>query len=358
LSVHNSYLLSAEPNDISANAKEQLRPSGGYCGIYCLYGAMKYLGIDCDPNELIKPEYIGSKKGSSLAELKKCAVDNGLYATPVNRLSTKDLSRCRLPIIIHVKSSPTAQTYDHYELYLGTRQGKAAIYDPPRPIETVHLRTLAPKWDGSALLVSDKPIDLGAILGPARLRFALYAAITAVVVLAVRWGRRLFLRSHSALSRKKMFLLSFGQCAILILISAVAAFAYHSMNEEGLLAFGEATASIQQAHQANFIPKLSTIKARRLFAEDGVVFIDPRPEFVFKANHIEGAINIPADATGDIPAKIRGRIDKDTRIVVYSRKAEYRQASDLAVRLLSDGFTNVQIYKGNWVKWNTFKKAD
>lgn len=356
LSAHNSFLLSAEPNDIAGDAKHKV--SGGYCGIYCLYGAMKFLGKDCDPNELIKQEYIGSQKGSSLAELKKCALDYGLYATPVNRLTTKDLRGLSLPVIIHVKSSPTVLAYDHYELYLGTREGKAMIYDPPRPIQSVPLRTLAPIWDGSALFISDKPIDFGATFAPARLRFAIYAAIVAVVVLAVRGGRRFFLRSRPVLSRKKMLLLSFGQCAALIVAAIVGAFAYHSINEEGLLAFREATASIQQAHRANFIPKLSARQVRRLFAEHGAAFIDPRPDFVFKTNHLKNAINIPPGTTDDTLAKMTERIDKNTSVVVYCYKTDCRQASDLAARILSDGFINVQIYKGNWVKWNVNKKED
>ena len=57
---------------------KQFRPSGSYCGLYCLYSVMKLFDIDVDPKELLKPEYIGSPRGSSLAELKKAAEDNGL----------------------------------------------------------------------------------------------------------------------------------------------------------------------------------------------------------------------------------------------------------------------------------------
>ncbi|MFH1370307.1 MAG: cysteine peptidase family C39 domain-containing protein [Planctomycetota bacterium] len=360
--------MSAEPNDIAVSAKAQQKISGGYCGVYCLYGAMKLLGADINPNELIKQEYIGSTKGSSLAELKRCAEDHGLYATPVKRLTTKDLRRYQLPVIIHVKSSLARQAYDHYELFLGTRDGKALIYDPPRPIELVALRTLAPRWDGSALIVSDKPIDLGALFASARLRFVIYAAIAIVVVLAVRVGRRRW-HGHSGraltgwkpvpqANLKKVFLLSFGQCAALILTAAACAFAYHSINEEGLLAFQEATASVKEAHQANFIPKLSNGEIRRLLIDGEAVFIDPRPDYNFKTSHLKDAINIPPDATENDRVKTMGRIDKDSRIVVYCRETDYRQAGILASELLSDGFIDVHIYKGNWIQWSTNKKAD
>jgi len=355
LSAHNSLLWSAEPNDISKPPKKS---NGGYCGIYCLYGAMKFLGMDSDPNELIRPEYIGSPKGSSLAELKKAAEAHGLYATPVKRLSTKDLRRYQLPVIIHVKSSLTSQGYDHYELFLGNRDDKALIYDPPNPAELVQFATLAPKWDGSALIVSDKPIDLGALFAPAHLRFAIYAAIAIAVVLVVRWGRRHLFGSRPVLTRKKMLLLSFGECAALILTATVGAFLYHSIDEEGLLVCREATASVKQAHRANFIPKLSNGEIRQLLANGKAVFIDPRPDHIFNANHLKDAINIPPNATDDDHEKIMGRIEKNAQIVVYCRKTDYRQAGTLAAKLLSDGFSNVQIYKGNWNQWTTGKKSD
>jgi len=357
-SAYNSSLLSAEPNDIAGDATQKQKISGGYCGIYCLYGAMRFLGRDCDPNELIKQEYIGSTKGSSLAELQKAAESHGLYAAPVKRLSTKDLRRYQLPVILHVKSSPIARTYDHYELFLGAKEDEALLYDPPRPIESVPFRTLAPIWDGSALIVSDKPIDLGALFGPARLRFAMYAALAAAAVIAVRWGRQYFFRSRPALNRRKTLLLSLGQCVVLILTAAAGAIAYNSINEEGLLAFKKAIASIQQAHQANFIPKLSGGELRRLLINSQAVFIDPRPEFFFKTNHLKDAINIPPGTTGDALAKITGRIDKNAPVVVYCLKADYQWAGDLAVKLLSDGFTSVRIYKGNRIKWSTFKKQN
>jgi rhodanese-related sulfurtransferase len=358
LSVHNSYLWSAESNDTAVSVKPQQKSTGGYCGIYCLYGAMKFLGRDCDPNGLIKQEYIGAPAGSSLAELKKCAEDYGLYATPVKRLSTKDLRGLSPPVIIHVKSYLTARVYDHYELFLGTRQDKALIYDPPRPIELTPFRTLAPRWDGSALIISDKPIDLGALTAPTRRRFAVYTVITIAVVLTLRWVRKHFFGISRVMNRKKALLLSLGQCTAIILTAGAGAFVYHSTNEEGLLAYREATASVQRAHSANFINKISTNRARRLHDGREAIFIDPRSDFAFNASHLKDAISIPPYATDDDRINITGQIDKNALIIVYCQKTDYRLAGILATKLLSDGFSNVQIYKGNWVQWPTSKKTD
>lgn len=70
------------------------KSSGPYCGIYCLYTTMKLTNREVDFRELVKPEYIGSRKGSSLEDLKKAAEDNGLYAVPVGKLTSQVLRNC------------------------------------------------------------------------------------------------------------------------------------------------------------------------------------------------------------------------------------------------------------------------
>jgi hypothetical protein len=248
LSVLQNYCWSAEPNTGSCSQNAGQKSSGGYCGIYCLYASMKYFGVNIDHNELIKPEYIGSFKGSSLAELKKAAQDHGLYAVPVSRLSTKDLRGLTLPVILHVKSSPTVKKYEHYELFLGSKQEKALIYDPPNLPEFVDFWTLAPIWDGSALLVSDKPINLNAVFSSSRLRFVGFTGIAIAGVFAVRFSQRRF-PGLKTMSVRQSLLLGLAQCAILILASLAVAFVYHSINDEGLLKRPQAAKAVQLAYQ-------------------------------------------------------------------------------------------------------------
>ena len=55
------------------SALSKPRRAGPYCGVYCLYTVMKLSGKEVDFRQLLKPEYIGSRRVSSLAELKKAA---------------------------------------------------------------------------------------------------------------------------------------------------------------------------------------------------------------------------------------------------------------------------------------------
>jgi len=47
----------------SESATAKRRPSHPHCGLYCLYTVMKLAGQESNFQELIKPEYIGSRKG-------------------------------------------------------------------------------------------------------------------------------------------------------------------------------------------------------------------------------------------------------------------------------------------------------
>jgi hypothetical protein len=111
------------------------------------------------------------------------------------------------PAILHVKSASGQSEYDHYILFLARRWGRALLFDPPEPVKLVHFKELAPLWDGKALLVSNGPIDLGSVLAPPRKRFVLYTAGTLVLILMLRYVKRLLpqavfrpLRNRIALS--------------------------------------------------------------------------------------------------------------------------------------------------------------
>jgi rhodanese-related sulfurtransferase len=329
---------------------KQRRPSGGYCGIYCLYAVMKLSDIDVDPKELLKPEYISSRRGSSLAELKKAAEDNGLYAVPVGKLTSRVLRSCPHQIILHVKSAADKKEYDHYELFLETKEGQARLYDPPEPVRLVPFRELAPRWDGTGLIVSASPIDLGPILAPARKRFIMYAAIAAAIVLIVHWGRRRWPASAGEMTRHRLLRLSIAQGVGFAIAALFFGMLYHFANDEAFLANPNAIASIQQAHLGNFIPKINKKKVERIL-NTNAVFIDARFPPDFKEGHLEAAINIPVNASDDERQKTMAAFTKDASIVVYSQSAGCKFAEKVAIKLISDGFSNVSIFKGGWREW-------
>jgi rhodanese-related sulfurtransferase len=173
----------------------------------------------------------------------------------------------------------------------------------------------------------------------------------AAIVLAVRWGGRRWKGLGKTTSNKQAILLSIGQCAAICLAAATSAFAYHFINDEGLLLRGTSTANIQQAYRATFIPKLTTAKTNQLLIEKAALFVDPRPDYIFKTSHLRDAINLPGYFTKDERANVMAGIEKGKQIVVYCDNSTRHLGDATATWLKDDGFTNIAIYRDKWEQW-------
>jgi len=167
--------------------------------------------------------------------------------------------------------------------------------------------------------------------------------------LAVHRAKRWWLPSVGKLSRPRLLGLSIAQAAGLSLAALLCGMVYNFANDEGFLAHPNATAPIQQAHLGNFIPKVSNRQVRGLL-NSNTVFIDARNAHDFKSSHLQGAINIPVHADEQQRQEALAHINKDGRIVVYCQSANCKFAEKVAIRLVSDGFANVSIFKGDWQK--------
>ena len=339
----------SESKEIPSEVTAKRKSSSRYCGLYCLYTVMKMNDQKTNFRELVKPEYIGSRKGSSLAELKKAAEDYGLYAVPVNTLTSRLLKNCSHLVILHVKSELTSDEYNHYELFLGSEDGKAKLLNPPEPVKLVPFNELAPRWDGNGLIVSTEPIDLSSIFAPTRNRFAMYAAAAIALILAMHLVKR-WLPQSMLNSRGKLFGLSIGQGVTFSVVALLCGMLYHFTNDTGLLVNSNATTAIQQAHAVNFIHKIGERKVCKLLESD-TIFIDARLARDYEAGHIEGAISVPVDSNDVELQKATVNISKDSRIVMYCQSAQCKFAEKVAIKLITDGFSNISIYKGGWADW-------
>jgi len=322
---------------------------GPYCGLYCLYTLIRATGKDIDFRDLLRPEYISSEKGSTLPQLKKAVEDNGMYAEVVEKLTSLELRHSPYPIILHTKSGVDRDEYDHVELFLGTRKGKARLCDPPEPIRSVPLAELAPRWGGAGLIVSPHPVDLRIIFAPARKLSMIFLVIAMAAISTVYWVRQRWFVA-AKISCRRFVRRSVAQGAGFAIAALLCGMICHVANDEGFLANPNATASIQQAHLGNFIPKIGEKKVHRLLDGDAV-FVDARLTCDFDVGHLEGAISIPVEADDTKRRKATAEIRKDAAVVVYCQSASCRFAEKVAVKLISDGFSNISIFKGGWNEW-------
>ena len=328
--------------------------SGPYCGIYAIYGAAKILKHDVGLQDLLKPQYISTRRGGSLADLKQAAQDVGLQATIVGNMALQDLKKSSLPVILHVKDPDTPADFEHFILCLAHDDQSAYVLDPPRPPATKPYAHLLPYWDGYGLVVSTQPIDLSRFCAPSRRqRAAILALLVAgVFVLRLVYGRF----SKTARMRPKHFLLHYMRgAAILVLLTAGAAILYHSTADLGLIANNDHSSHIIAANASSFLPKVPASKARLLVDKPGTVFIDARLTPDFQQGHIEGAINIPVNVSDDALATLLAGVPSTAKCIVYCQTASCSFAGAICNRLTNKGYADLAILQGGWMAWSETK---
>ncbi len=327
-----------------------------HCGLYCLYSLLKLSGRETDYRSLVKPEYFGSREGSSLADLDRAATDHGLHSYIAARLTTRTLRACPCPALLHVRPAGEGREYNHYELFLGTVDGKAELFNPPEKPRLATFEELAARWDGAALFVSDQPVDIGPVLAVDRHRLLLYGMGGVVMLLALHAGRRRWLTSVGKMSRRWSIGLTLGQAVVLGIVALLCGTLYHVLNSEALLANAMATASLQKAYLGTFIPRIGHSEVRRVLGTD-IVVIDARLARDYQAAHLDGAISLPVDANEALWKRTAETIPKGKPIMVYCQSDRCKFAERVSVRLTKDGFSGISIYRGGWSDWTAKKKG-
>jgi rhodanese-related sulfurtransferase len=323
---------------------------GAYCGVQSLYRALRALGKEVRFADLVRPEYITSKEGSTIADLTRAANAFGAYAKPMGRMPSTMLRQAKGPVLLHVKSDLRSNDYNHWVLFMGTERGTAKIYDRDQPATEVKMDALSARWDGVALLMSDSPVDTAGIWLGVFCPFLLYAGIAAFVLgilsLMERYGARM--KGKGAWANVTSGRL--GQATGLLLIAACAASAYRGLSD-GALSSAPAIAAIQESHFGSFLPKVTTGSMAALLEIPAVAIVDARLPSDFEAGHLKGAISVPVNASREACEKAMGGVPKEYRVVVYSHSNGCPFGENVAKMLLSLGYHKLALYKGGWIEW-------
>lgn len=330
---------------------------GGYCGLSSLLAVLRMLGKEVTLEQLLEPRYLGSSRGSSMAELKQAAEDFGAWATPLGGLTIDALAASPQPIILHVAARGQSAAYDHWVLFLGVENGKAKILDGAAPVELVSFAELLARWDNTGLLVSDGPAGVGKIHWSGRGTFVPYLFLGLVGAAAASWAnRRWFSRSRLCERRWRKVGEIAGQTTWLVLSGLLLALAWHAISGEGFLRNPAAIASVAQSYYATFMPKLTVEEVASRVANGEVLVVDARYAEDYAAGHVPGAINLSISLS---PAEFRAKvadIPTDSQIVVYCQSGGCGFARDIGNQLALNGYRNVALFAEGWVAWEAYQK--
>jgi ABC-type bacteriocin/lantibiotic exporter with double-glycine peptidase domain len=132
--------------------------AGPYCGIYSLAACLDVLGKDYSLHELLKPDYVGSFRGSTNEELIKAAEQYGLHGKCYANMFWQQLKEVKEPMILHFRSSGNSE-FNHWVAFLGMEGNHVRILDVPHEIACLTMAELLAQWDGVAIQLSENPIQ-------------------------------------------------------------------------------------------------------------------------------------------------------------------------------------------------------
>lgn len=335
------------PHATGDQATDRSAETEPYCGISCLYAAMRACGRDSSMEALLKPEYISSTKGSSIADLLRAARDQSLHASALDGMTWSMLLDAKAPIILYVKANPASANYDHYCVALGRGPGESIkLLDPPDSVEFANAAMLARRWSGRGIIIDTEPIAMTHVAAAGYRSAAIFAVLIlgtmGVVVAADRWWGGETWRSPRIAGSRSLLFLSLLTAAVLAFVG------YNALVVSGLLR-DQNWRSVERARRAIFLERLSDEELQRRLT-GGDIIVDARAEADFLAGHIPRSINIPVNTPA---AERRQRLPgtRDAEIIVYCQSMSCMFAEDLAAKLMEDGYRNISLYPGGWKQW-------
>jgi rhodanese-related sulfurtransferase len=89
---------------------------------------------------------------------------------------------------------------------------------------------------------------------------------------------------------------------------------------------------------------------QEIMGREGVIIDSRLPEY-YQEGHIVGAINIPFEEIDHYVTKF-SEIPQDTMAVLYCDGVGCDLAYDLAIYMITVGYSNVYVYDGGWEEWS------
>jgi len=327
-------------------------PIRGYCGLYCLHAAMQSLGRNVDFAGLVSPRYLGSRRGSTIAELSLAAEDHDMHVMSMTHLSCNLLRSVDLPLLLNVRSKLSGAEYDHWVLFLGTSANQVRLYDSG-VIKTVSMQHLAGAWNGVGLFVSDRPIDATAVYLSAVNWLLVVASACVFLDLGILRHVRALASPWNPSRGPRVIHRVLAQAGILF-IGAMALIGVMSLSfAGGYLSSQEVVAAVQERHIADLTPDLSINELEAALADPEVLLVDARHAGDFSAGHIPGAVNFPADSSATSSRLLErfGKHPRSARVVIYCQSAGCSYDEHVANLFFSNGYTNIAMYSGGWRQW-------
>ncbi|HEY1683587.1 MAG TPA: rhodanese-like domain-containing protein [Tepidisphaeraceae bacterium] len=318
---------------------------GNTCGINSTYAAMRLLGKKVNWDDLIKPRYMSSAKGSSLADLTKIIEDHGLYAMPFDELSSATLANISWPVIINVRADIDSPDYNHWVLVQSRPDGRLLLFDAPNKPQEIGPEQLAGRWRGVGLIVSAHPIQLKEV------RAMRWAQISQTLMYLIPLiGAACLIKFLMKQSGKITLRQLAGESIGLLVMASAIGLSYQFFSSGGMLGDNGTLQTVMRQKFSSFLTKIDVGQAHQLLSQH-VTFVDARLPEDYKSGHIPGALNIPIGMPPESFRAVLTSVRHDSPIVVYCQSTSCPYSDAVAKALAEDGYTNLVLFRPGWMGW-------
>lgn len=114
----------------------------------------------------------------------------------------------------------------------------------------------------------------------------------------------------------------------------------------------DATSCVSPIPDRPAIRWVTQLEASRLVSQEGVIFVDARPNDVFVTGHVLGALSVPLDA-GTVPAATVALLRGYRTVIAYDDTENgCARSTRLAGLLATEGLSDVRVLQGGMPEWN------
>lgn len=155
----------------------------------------------------------------------------------------------------------------------------------------------------------------------------------------------------SAGKRNRTWLQIVWQSVSILILAAVAGTAVNSLRSSGLpwRADWSPASRLLPNSAGNLYVSLDEAKVRYL--TQSAIFIDARSPELYRAGHIDGALNLPFQDFDKLFPKVMQNVPLETPIITYCDGNNCDLSEELAFSLLEQGYAKVQVLRNGWTRW-------
>lgn len=137
----------------------------------------------------------------------------------------------------------------------------------------------------------------------------------------------------------------------ILVLAAIAGAAVNSVRSEGLSWQANWSAANRLLPNSAGSLFISLDEAKIRYFTQSAIFIDARSSALFRAGHIDGALNLSFQELDQRFSAVMHNISFETPIITYCDGKNCDLSEELAFSLLQRGYEKVQVLKDGWTLW-------